>query len=76
VGGLVRDAVERRVPLAELVAAHPAFDEEAVRLLEPGVAVSRRRTPGGAGPAAVADQLKHFREHMARDESRIDSADG
>jgi argininosuccinate lyase len=76
VGGLVRDAVERRVPLAELVEAHPAFDEEAVRLLEPGVAVSRRRTPGGAGPAAVADQLKRFREHMARDESRIDSADG
>jgi argininosuccinate lyase len=76
VGGLVRDAIERHVPLAELVEAHPAFDEEAVRLLEPGVAVSRRRTPGGAGPAAVADQLKQFREHMAREESRIDSAGG
>jgi argininosuccinate lyase len=76
VGGLVRDALERHVPLAELVEAHPAFDDEAVRLLEPGVAVSRRRTPGGAGPAVVADQLRRFREHLTRDESRIDLAGG
>jgi len=76
VGGLVRDAHERRVTLAELVEAHPAFDEEALRLLEPGVAVSRRRTPGGAGPDAVADQLKQFREQLARDESRVDRAAG
>jgi argininosuccinate lyase len=76
VGALVRDALERRVPLSELVEAHPAFDEEAVRLLEPGVAVSRRRTPGGAGPAAVADQMRQFREQLARDRARLDAADG
>jgi len=51
-------------------------DDEAVRLLEPGVAVSRRRTPGGAGPAAVAEQMKQFRDHLARDRARLDAADG
>jgi len=47
-----------------------------VRLLEPGVAVSRRRTPGGAGPAALADQMKQFRDQLARDRARLDAADG
>jgi argininosuccinate lyase len=74
VGALVREAVERHLPLAELVAAHPAFDEEASRLLEPGVAVSRRRTPGGAGPAPLADQLKQFRDQLSRDRARVDAA--
>ena len=46
VGGLVRDSIERHVPLAELVEAHPALGAEAVPLLEPGVAVTRRTTPG------------------------------
>ena len=50
VGGLVRDSLERHVPLAELVEAHPALGSEAVALLEPGVAVTRRTTPGSAGP--------------------------
>ena len=50
VGGLVRESLERHVPLVELVAAHPDLGEAAVELLEPGVAVTRRRTPGGAGP--------------------------
>ena len=49
------DSLDRHVPLAELVEAHPALGTEAVALLEPGVAVTRRTTPGGAGPAAVAD---------------------
>ena len=60
VGALVRDALERRVPLPELVAAHPALGDEAVALLEPGVAVTRRTTPGGAGPVPVKDQLRRF----------------
>ena len=47
--GLVRDSVERHVPLAELVQAHPELGAEAVPLLDPGVAVTRRTTPGGAG---------------------------
>ena len=42
VGGLVHDSLERHVPLAELVEAHPSLGSEAVSLLEPGVAVTRR----------------------------------
>jgi argininosuccinate lyase len=64
VGGLVRDAIGRRVPLSELVEAHPALGFEAVELLAPGAAVQRRTTPGGAGPEAVAAQLKRFEMHL------------
>jgi argininosuccinate lyase len=71
VGGLVRDSVERHVPLGELVEAHPALGSEAVALLEPGVAVRRRTTPGGAGPDAVAEQLRHFRARLEIDEARL-----
>ena len=55
VGGLVRDSIERHVPLAELVEAHPALGANAVSLLHPGVAVTRRTTPGSAGPAGRQD---------------------
>jgi argininosuccinate lyase len=71
VGGLVRDSIQRHLPLAELVAAHHALGDEAVRLLEPGVAVTRRTTPGGAGPGPVATQLERFRTKLAADEARI-----
>jgi argininosuccinate lyase len=64
VGALVRDSMERHVPLAELVEAHPALGSEAVELLAPGVAVSRRTSPGGAGPGPVSRQLKSFAEHL------------
>jgi argininosuccinate lyase len=66
VSRLVRDSLERRVPMAELVEAHPALGTEAVALLEPGMAVTRRTSPGGAGPGPVAVQLKHFREQLER----------
>src|SRR5439155_1133890 len=56
IGGLVREAMDRRVPIAELVAAHPALGSDAVALLQAGVAVTSRTTPGGAGPAPVAVQ--------------------
>ncbi len=62
VGGIVRSCIERHVPLAELVEAHPDLGTEALALLEPGVAVTRRRTPGGAGPAPVAQQMARFAE--------------
>jgi argininosuccinate lyase len=71
VGGLVRDAIERRVPLADLVQAHPDLGEEAAALLEPGVAVGRRTTRGGAGPAAVAQQLARYKEDLVKDQQRI-----
>ena len=65
VGGLVRDSLERHVPLAELVEAHPALGSAALELLAPGLAVTRRRTPGGAGPEAVATQLVAYRSELA-----------
>ena len=75
VGGLVHDSIERRVPLADLVAAHPAFGEADRSLLAPGVAVTRRTTPGGAGPAAVAVQLDRYRARLQTDRGRV-QADG
>jgi argininosuccinate lyase len=72
VGGLVRDSLERQVPLADLVAAHPAFDEADRTLLEPGVAVTRRWSPGGGSPDAVAPQLERFRARVAADRALVD----
>jgi argininosuccinate lyase len=71
VGSLVRDSVQRGVPLAELVHTHPSLGEEAVGLLEPGVAVTRRTSPGGAGPGPLSVQLEHFRQRMSVDSQRI-----
>ena len=67
VGGLVRSCVERGVPLSELVEAHPDLGTDALFLLEPGAAVARRTTPGGAGAGPVADQMARFRKRLAAD---------
>ncbi len=72
VGGLVRDAIERRVPLVDLVTAHPALGSEAAALLEPGVSVTRRTTRGGAGPDPVASQMRRFRARLDADRNRLD----
>ena len=74
VGGLVRDSIERHVPLSELVEAHPSLGADALFLLEPGTAVQRRTTAGGAGPEPVREQLKRFGEHLAVDEERVAAA--
>ena len=58
VGGLVRQAVERGVPLDELVSNDPRLGPESLPLLEAGSAVRRRTTPGGGGPGPVARQLE------------------
>lgn len=39
---------------------HTVIEPAAVELFEPGVAVTRRRTPGGACPGPVADQTERF----------------
>jgi argininosuccinate lyase len=71
VASIVRDSLERHVPLAELVEGHPDLGTEAVALLEPGVAVTRRTTPGGAGPKPVADQLRNLRRRLEIDAERV-----
>ncbi len=64
VGALVRAAHERGVGLEELVITEPELGPEALTLLEPGVAVQRRTTPGGAGPAPVEAQLTAARARL------------
>jgi argininosuccinate lyase len=71
VGGLVRDSLQRHVPLAELVAAHPELGADGAALLAPGVPAGRRRTAGGAGPDPVAAQLERFEHRLVQDAERL-----
>jgi argininosuccinate lyase len=68
VGALVRDSVERGIALEELVMTDPRLGPDALELLEPGEAVRRRTTPGGAGPEPVRRQLATARARL--DEQR------
>ena len=74
VASIVRDAGERGVPLEELVEAHPDLGEPALALLEPGVAVSRRSSHGGAGPEPVKIQLDRYRTRIEVDSRRLEDA--
>ena len=74
VGELVRRALDGEGELVELVAAHPQLGSAAADLLAPGVSVTRRTTRGGAGPAAVAEQLERFQFRLAADQERIGDA--
>jgi argininosuccinate lyase len=69
VGALVRQAQERGIALEEVVMTDPRFGPEALALLEPGEAVRRRTTPGGAGPGPVRHQLAAARARL--DEQRV-----
>jgi argininosuccinate lyase len=71
VAGLVRDAAVGEGSLAALVSAHPGLGPEAAALLEPGAAVRRRTTAGGAGLQSVDEQLLRFRERLDLDRGRI-----
>ncbi len=71
VGALVRDSLERHVPMAELVETHPALGADAVVLLGIGVAVTRRQTAGGTGPDQVEEQRKRFADRLTVDKQRL-----
>ncbi len=60
VGALVRASLEHATPLVELVARSADLGPEAAELLRPGAASARRRTAGGAGTDAVAEELERF----------------
>jgi argininosuccinate lyase len=68
VGELVRHSAERGLPLDELVLTEPDLGPDALALLEPGAAVLRRTTPGGAGPESVAEQLVKARAQLEEEE--------
>lgn len=71
VGGLVRDSIERHIPLRDLIEAHPDLGDDALALLQPGVSVSRRTTAGGAGPIPVRRQLERFAAQLVADRERL-----
>ncbi|MGH9183505.1 MAG: argininosuccinate lyase [Acidimicrobiales bacterium] len=73
VAGLVRDALEGGRDLVDLVRSHPDLGADAVALLEPGAAVARRSSPGGAGPQPVAEELARFRDRIDADRARLDA---
>jgi argininosuccinate lyase len=60
VGKVVRDALANGTPMVDIVRTHESFGADAVSLFDPGVAVARRRTPGGAGPEAAPAQKKRL----------------
>jgi argininosuccinate lyase len=68
VGRLVRRHLAGEGGLAELAAAE--IGPEAAALVGPGVGVRQRTSPGGAGPAAIEQQLARYREmlHTEHDE--------
>ncbi len=72
VGELVRTALDRHVDFAELVGTHPSLGTAALALLEPGVSVARRSSPGGGGPAPVAAQLDRYQSSLAAEIARLD----
>ena len=61
VGQLVRRHLAGEGTLRALAEADPSLGPDAAALVAPGVAVQRRTTSGGAGPAAVAAQMTRFR---------------
>ena len=71
VGEKVRRALDGEATLADLVAADSRLGPDAAALLEAGVSVTRRTTPGGGGPAPVADQIARFRARLARDRELV-----
>ena len=58
VGALVRRSLTEGASLADLVRAEPRLGPDAVALFKPGASVANRTTPGGAGHAPVAAQLR------------------
>ncbi|CAN5617781.1 argininosuccinate lyase [soil metagenome] len=71
VGDLVRRSLAGDGAPADLVGADDRLGPEAAALIAPGVPVTRRTTRGGAGPAAVADQMTRFRTGLATDRARL-----
>jgi argininosuccinate lyase len=71
VGSLVRQSLVGPSTLAELVASSTSFDDSVSRIFEPGAAVARRQSPGGAGLDPVSTQLDRLAVRLAADAARI-----
>jgi argininosuccinate lyase len=71
VGTVVRQSLDGEGDLASLVADHPDLGPDAAALVGPGMAVSRRTTPGGGGPGPVAVQLEQFAAALDHQRARL-----
>jgi argininosuccinate lyase len=71
VGTLVATSLEQGTPLVELVRAADGLGPEAAALLDAGTAVTRRSTPGGAGPSAQVAQRAALGEALDAAAARI-----
>ena len=71
VGNMVRQSIERGVGLDELVETDPRLGPETIPLLQPGVGVRRRTSPGGAGPQPLELQLKQCHERIESQRVRL-----
>jgi argininosuccinate lyase len=60
VGNLVRRSLTGEGSLEDLTIAEESLGNDAAALLAPGVGVTMRTTPGGAGPDPVAQQIQNF----------------
>jgi argininosuccinate lyase len=69
VGKLVRESVERGIPLEELIMTEPLLGPDALSALEPGASVRRRTSPGGAGSSSVAAQLEAAQARLGEQEA-------
>ena len=71
VGNMVRQSIERGVGLDELVETDPRLGPETIPLLQPGVGVRRRTSPGGAGPQPLGAQLALCQERLVQQRTRL-----
>ncbi|MYG93699.1 MAG: argininosuccinate lyase [Acidimicrobiia bacterium] len=71
VGELVRRSLDGEASLVDLVRADLRLGNQAAELLNPGVAVGRRSTQGGAGTVPLDAQLEHFRAALVEDRARF-----
>jgi argininosuccinate lyase len=73
VGNLVRRSLSGEGSLVELAAAEESLGPDAAALLAPGVGVTMRRSPGGAGPDPVTHQMENFKSMLQRWTATVDS---
>ncbi|MFO7590000.1 MAG: argininosuccinate lyase [Acidimicrobiia bacterium] len=73
VGSIVRESVERGIPLEELVLTDPRLGPDALADLEPGAGVRNRTTPGGAGPAPLVAQLEAATRVLGEQQAWLDA---
>ena len=71
VGGLVRDSLERHVPLVELVAAHPALGEAAVGAARARCGGDPPADPGWRRSGPGGDQVERFVRRREVDRTRL-----